>query len=188
MKALTALLSLIALIAAACGSSASAPGSTAAEAPPEGIKLDELIEDPEGAVDDLIEDPEGFVEDLTDSLEEQQSSQGGGSATLVVGDQTWTFSPVICAFGPEEIGQEGAVFVLSAIQDGMQMYVSIDDFGEFISLDDIEDFENPSVSIISSGGVPIEIDGRSVRAVSEFTDNNADPFATLTGTFEATCP
>jgi hypothetical protein len=177
MKALTALLSLTALIAAACGSSASAPESTAADAPPEGINVDELIED-----------PEGFVEDLTDSLEEQQSSQGGGSATLVVGDQTWTFGPVLCAFGPEEIGQEGAVFVLSAIQDGLQMYVSIDDFGEFITLDDIEDFENPAVSIGSSGGASIEIDGKSVRADAEFIDSVDDAFATIPGTFEATCP
>ncbi len=178
MKALTALLGFIALIAAACGSSSPDPGSApAADTAPSGINVDELVED-----------PEGFVEDLTDSLEEQQSSQGGGSATLVVGDQTWTFGPVLCAFGPDEIGQEGAEFVLSAIQDGMQMYVSIDDFGEFITLDDVTDFENPSVGIGSSGGMAIEIDGKSVRAEGEFFDNVAGGFDTITGTFEATCP
>jgi hypothetical protein len=178
MKALTALLGLIALIAAACGSSSPDPGSApAADTAPSGVNVDELVEDPEGVVDDLV-----------DSLEEQQNSQGGGSATLVVGDQTWTFGPVLCAFGPDEIGQEGAEFVLSAIQDGLQMYVSIDDFGTFITLDDIKDFENPSVSIGSSGGASIEIDGKSVRAAGEFIDSIADAFETIPGTFEATCP
>jgi hypothetical protein len=178
MKALTSLLGLIALIAAACGSSSTAPGSAAVEDPtPPGVNVDELVED-----------PEGFADDLVDSLEEQQNSQGGGSATLVVGDQTWTFGPVLCAFGPDEIGQEGAEFVLSAIQDGLQMYVSIDNFGTFITLDDIKDFENPAVSIGSSGGASIEIDGKSVSADAEFIDSIADAFATIPGTFEATCP
>ena len=178
MKALTALLGFIALIAAACGSSSPDSGSApAADTALSGVNVDELVED-----------PEGFVEDLTDSLEEQQSSQGGGSATLVVGDQTWTFSPVLCAFGPDEIGQEGAEFVLSAIQDGLQMYVSIDDFGTFITLDDIKDFENPSLSIGSSGGAASGIDGKSGRAEGEFIDSIADAFETIPGTFEATCP
>jgi len=189
MKALPALLGITALIAAACGGDSAIPDSSPApDALPSGIDVEDLLEDPEGFVDNLLEDPEGFADDVTESLEELQSSQGGGSATLVVGDQTWTFGPVLCAFGPDEIGQEGAEFVLSAIQDGLQMYVSVDDFGEFITLDDIEDFENPSVSIGSSGGASIEIDGKSVRAEAEFIDDVADGFETITGTFEATCP
>ena len=63
--------------------------------------------------------------------ERHEAATGGGSKTLTVGDENWTFEPVLCALGPEEIGQEGAEFVLSSIQDGEQMFVSIDVLGLF---------------------------------------------------------
>ena len=121
-------------------------------------------------------------------MEEVQEQQGGGSARFVVGDDEWTFDSVLCAFGEEQIGQEGAEFVLSSIQDGLQMYVSIDSFGHSISLDDIEDFENPSVSLSSDGDDFIIVDGKSVSAAAEFIDFTGDDFTSTPGTLEATCP
>ena len=88
----------------------------------------------------------------------------------------------------EEIGQEGAEFVLSSIQDGMQMYATTDRFGHSISLDDIEDFENPSVSLSSVGDGFINVDGKSVSADADFVDNAGDGTTPTAGTFEATCP
>jgi len=179
-----------ALFVASCGSD----GEPAAV---DGAPVDEVVEDATDAVDDavdvvtsddVLEDAADFAEDQADALEDVQEQQGGGSARLVVGDDEWTFDSVLCAFGEEEIGQEGAEFVLSSIQDGLQLYVSIDSFGHSISLDDIEDFENPSVSLSSEGDDFIVLDGTSVSAATEFIDFTGDDLTTTPGTLEATCP
>jgi hypothetical protein len=159
--------------------------------------VDEAVEEASDAADeaadvvessDVLEDAEEFAEEQVDALEDAQEQQGGGSARLVVGDDEWTFDSVLCAFGEEEIGQEGAEFVLSSIQDGLQVYASIDTFGHRVSLDDIEDFENPSVSLSSEGDDFIIVDGKSVSATAEFIDFTGDDLSTTPGTFEATCP
>jgi hypothetical protein len=179
-----------ALLVASCGSD-DEPAAVD-EAP-----VDEVVEEASDAADDaadvvessdVLEDAEEFAEEQVDVLEEAQEQQGGGSARLVVGDDEWTFDSVLCAFGEEEIGQEGAEFVLSSIQDGLQVYASIDTFGHSISLDDIEDFENPSVSLSSEGDDFIIVDGKSVSATAEFIDFTGDDLSTTPGTFEASCP
>ena len=176
-----------ALLVASCGSDAEP--AAVDEAP-----VDEVVEEASDAVEDAaessdaLEDAEEFAENQVDALEEVQEQQGGGSARLVVGDQEWVFDSVLCAFGEEQIGQEGAEFVLSSIQDGLQVYASIDSFGHSISLDDIEDFENPSVSLSSEGDGFISVDGTSVSAAAEFIDFTGDDLTTTPGTFEATCP
>lgn len=134
------------------------------------------------------QDAEELVDEIADDLEEQQEAIGGGEATLVVGDQTWTFSPVLCAFGEQQIGQEGAEFVLSSQQDGMQMYASIDSFGHLVSLNDIEDFENPRVDLTSLGDGVIIVDGKQISAEADFADCTAEDGATISGSFAATCP
>jgi len=143
------------------------------------------------------DDPAG-VDGLVENLEETQAAQGGGGATLTVGDQTWTFDSVLCAFGPDQIGQEGAELVVSSVQDGLQLYVSIDSFGHSVSLDDIEDFENPSVSLSADpfntqlAGAATEfivVDGKDVSAETPFFDGTDE--ANLEGTpgsLEASCP
>ena len=133
-------------------------------------------------------DLEESVDDLTEDLEQQQQAQGGGTATLTVGDQTWTFAPLLCAFGVDQTGQEGTEFVLSSIQDGMQMYAAVDSFGHSISIDDIENFETPSVSLSTTGDGFISIDGKNVTADAEFIDGTTDDFSSTPGQFSATCP
>ncbi len=128
------------------------------------------------------------IDDLVDEIEETQAAEGGGSATLTVGGETYTFDSVLCAFGPDEIGQEGAEFVLSAIQDGTQLYFSIDSFGHSVSLDDIQDFENPSVSLSSTGDGFIQLDGKSASGEAGFLDGTIESFEEQPGSFEATCP
>jgi hypothetical protein len=130
---------------------------------------------------------------------------GGGTATLTIGDETWTFDTVRCAFGEETQSDEWD-FVLSAIQDGLQLSADraadTGQYGDDVQLDDIEDFENPSVSWSapafdptsgSSGDEPfLEVDGKEVRAETTFTDGIAADSGTLPdpvpGTLEATCP
>lgn len=142
-------------------------------------------------------DAEEMAEDLAGDLEATQQAVGGGSATLTVGDQTWTFDSVLCAFGEDQIGQEGAEFNLSAIQDGLQLYASIDSYGHVVTLDDIQDFENPSVSLEAGGPLAsmvggeedfIVLDGKNVSASTLFVDGLADQPEGIEGTLEATCP
>lgn len=152
----------------------SAAGDALASAAAEGSE-----EDMEAAQQDLEES----VEDMADSLEAQQS---GGSATLTVGDETWTFDGVLCAFGEDEIGQEGAEFVLSAIADGVQFYLDISSFGHMATINDIENFENPSVNWESEGDDFIILSGKDASGESSFIDY--DTMETADGSFEATCP
>ncbi len=137
---------------------------------------------------DVDGDLDEVIGDMVENLEDAQAAQGGGSATLVVGDQQWTFDSVLCAFGEDQIGQEGAVFNLSSIRDGLQVYASIDSYGHSVSLNDIEDFENPSVSLDAAGGEFITLDGKSITADAEFRDDTSESFDTIPGTFTATCP
>jgi multidrug efflux pump subunit AcrA (membrane-fusion protein) len=132
-----------------------------------------------------------------EALEAQQEAQGGGSAVLTIGDTTWTFDSVLCAFGPDEIGQEGAEFVLSALQDDLQLYVSIDEFGHYVSIDDIENFDDPSVSMTADDTAAslngadeflVELDGKRATAEGFFIDYSTDGLEGTEGTLEATCP
>jgi hypothetical protein len=160
--------------------------------------LEETTEDAEEALEELGDDPEEFAEDLADDLEAQQEAVGGGGAELTVDGETWTFDSVLCAFGPEEIGDEDAEFVLSAIGDGLQLYVSIDGFGHSVTLDDIENFEDPSVGWAAGGPFGaltgeaeefVEVDGKQVRAEAEFVDARDEmSMTTAPGVLEATCP
>jgi hypothetical protein len=147
--------------------------------------------------DDATQQAEELAEGLVESLEQQQDATGGGGATLTVGDMVWTFDSVLCAFGPDQIGQEGAEFVLSAIQDGLQLYVSIDSFGDSVSINDVTDFQNPSVSLSASAftaaqsGAPeefVEVNGKDVTSTALFIDDTTDDLVSIEGTLTATCP
>lgn len=145
----------------------------------------------EMTVDEAEEMASEMTDDVSDMAENMEEMQQGGSASLTIGDETWDFDGVLCAIGEEETGQEGAEFVLSAIQDGLQLYISIDSFGHTVTLDDIEDFENPSVSWASSfmnEDEFIMVDGRSVSGETEFMDGTTDSMDTVAGSFEGTCP
>lgn len=157
---------------------------------------DEAEDAIDDATDDIAEAAESgdeqaavaAVDDLAEELEEQQQAEGGGSASLTVGGETYAFDGVLCAFGEEETGQVDAEFVMSAIANGTQLYFSIDQFGHKVSLDDIEDFENPSVSWDSRGEEFIQLNGRSASGEAGFVDGTQEGQETEAGTFEATCP
>ncbi|MEM7142894.1 MAG: hypothetical protein AAF548_17855 [Actinomycetota bacterium] len=203
VRVLVIFLAALALVATACGDDgddtttdpASEPSSSDSGGDGAGAVDGDADADTDdgsdaGDEDEILDGVEDAVDDMVDGLEDLQESSGGGSATLTVGDQEWTFSSVLCAFGPEEIGQEGAEFVLSSLQDGLQMYVSIDSFGYSLSLDDISDFQNPSIGLSTFEDADITVDGKDVTASGDFLDTTSDDasFETTPGTFTATCP
>jgi hypothetical protein len=137
--------------------------------------------------------------DDDDASGAEESSGGGGTATLTVGGTTYEFSGVLCAFG-DETRNEDWDFTLSAIQDGMQLSAERaaegGRFGDSIALDDIEDFENPSVSWTAPAFAPgsptdesfVEIDGKNVSAEVDFSGGTSDDLTAVPGTLTATCP
>jgi hypothetical protein len=161
-----------------------------------GDDTDDSVGAPDPA--DVADDPQGAIDDIADDLQDLQDAQGGGSATLTIGDQTWDFGSVLCAFGPGETGRDDTEFVLSSIEDGLQLDATINtEFGHSISLNDIEDFENPSASWSAGGplgsltGDPeeiIQVDGKDVTAEATFIDDTSDDLAQLQGRLVATCP
>lgn len=146
-------------------------------------------------LDELAEGAEEMVDDMVDDLQAQQDAAGGGEAELTIDGQTWRFDSVLCGIGPEEIGDPEAEFVLSALADGLQLYVSVDGYGHSVSLHDIDDFEDPSVAwsagdVFSDDlGEFVEVDGKQVRAEVEFIDELDESYSTTaTGVLQATCP
>lgn len=138
---------------------------------------------------------DGAIE-LEDEMKEiaasMQAQQTGGSASVTIGEQTWDFDGVLCAFGPEEIGQEGAEFVLSAIGDGLQLYVSVDAMGHYVSLNDIENFDDPTLSWEadqdSSGEGFVQVEGKEVSGAATFIDYLSEGWDEVEGSFEGSCP
>ena len=188
----------------ACGSESDGDDQSSAsdDAPTEVADAPESdASDVEEALDELpdAEDVQEAADDLAEDLEGVQESVGGGAATFTANGQTWEFSSVLCAFGEDQIGQPGAVFNLSAIDDGLQLYASIDESGaaHSLSLNDIEDFENPSVSlsidpfVAGTVGAPDEfltLDDNQVSAtVVMFDDTTGQPTAEP-AEFTGTCP
>ncbi len=192
------LLLVLVLVLAACGSEDPAEEAAQDAVDAIGEATEDATADAAEALEELGDDPEQLAGDLAEDLESQQEAVGGGDAELTVDGQTWTFDSVLCAFGPEEIGDEDAEFVLSAISDGLQLYVSIDGFGHSVTLDDIDDFEDPSVGWAAGGPIAsmagddeefVELDGKQVRAEAQFRDSVDEMSGTTAqGTLAATCP
>ena len=132
-------------------------------------------------------------------------SSGGGTATLTIGGETWEFTTVRCATGSDETKSTQWDFSLSAIENGLQLSVSraadTGQYGDSIEIDDIKNFENPSVKWSAPGIDPttgpvdsgpfVTVDSKDVTAETTFTDGTKEggtPGAPVPGTLQATCP
>ena len=136
------------------------------------------------------------------------STAGPGSATLTVGDVTYEFDNYYCLAGPDNTGNDrvslssGAMGRIDEVR--VQLDASIQDPDEegrmegegtiqSVSLNDIEDFENPSVALEAVTGFlgepdwTIEYDGSTVTVEAEFDDTTTDEIETIPGTLQATC-
>lgn len=131
------------------------------------------------------------------------SSSGAGSATLVVGGTTYEFDNFVCAFGYENTQSDTYSFSSNSIQeiDGVKVQMQLDvadrsgsdsltgdAVEQGITVNDIEDFQNPAISIGTSS-LDATFDGDTISAEGTFYDEVADPSLQeeLPGTFEATC-
>jgi hypothetical protein len=132
---------------------------------------------------------------------------GGGHATLTIGTQTWEFDSFGCAIGLEQTGSQVYSFNSNSIGSPgggarLQMQAEIrDDSGEgrlegdgvvyLVYIQDIDDFENPSVYFESSseygGETTVTISGDQVNATGLFDDMLTDELVLTEGTLEGTC-
>jgi hypothetical protein len=152
-------------------------------------------------------------EDGGDEDDAAENGDGGdGSATLTIGDEVWEFERVLCAFSLEESQTEDYPFNLSAFGESatgnrIQLTSDIrDPSGEGryagdgvtyrVEVDDIDDFENPSVSwgtnddeIFGGSPVDFQVDGNEVNASGVFDDGlTEDAMEAVPGTLVAVCP
>lgn len=132
---------------------------------------------------------------------------GFGSATLTIGDETWEFDSFDCAFGYDATQTDRYVFSSSAFGEHsngarVQMQAEIeDDTGQeryegdgviyTVYINDIEDFENPSVDWEARGPaaeIVVTIDGDRVTAEGVFDDRLTNfEVEQVPGTLDATC-
>ncbi|HSL57121.1 MAG TPA: hypothetical protein VK866_04695 [Acidimicrobiales bacterium] len=178
------------LVLTGCGDDGDDPVTDAADE-----ATDEATDATTDAAGEGVQD---MADDMAEDLEDMQDAVGGGSAVLTIGDETWEFDSVLCAVGPDETGRDDTPFVLSSIQDGLQLDATINtEFGHSVSINDITDFENPSVAWSAGGPIAaisggeadiIEVDGKDVRAEGEFFDDLGESLETTPGTLTATCP
>lgn len=121
-----------------------------------------------------------------------EDSLQNGSATLTVGDETYTFDGYGCAFG-EETQNENVEFSSTAFGEsatGARTQLSVDiTLGiHAVTLNDIDDFENPSVAWDGIVDGEIQIDGDNISAQATFDDRTTpDVLEEIPGTFEGTC-
>lgn len=137
-------------------------------------------------------------------------SPGLGSATLTIGDESWSFDDVRCGFSQEETFLRKQSFYLSAFgetADGVRIELSatiLDDQengryeGDGVSyaiiLEDAQDYENPTLSWVSLTGLfgevepVIQVDGKNVTADTIFQDHVTISGDKIPGTLKAACP
>ena len=125
-----------------------------------------------------------------------------GSATLTIGDQTWEFDSFLCAFGHEATQSDTYSFSSDTRGDHegarVQVQANIADpsgQGRFegpdlthqVYIQDVSDFENPSIHFEFNAPEGITIVGDSLTAEGLFDDGLTDTREDIPGTLEATC-
>lgn len=138
------------------------------------------------------QDPRGAGE-APDGQDGEQREVVSGSATLTVGDETWTFDRVACAFGDENF-QQGLEFTLTAYRDSLQFFVVVPTaVGHQISLIDTRvyhdnrDLETLSMLSDLTESDFVVIDGKHVSGdAAMIHETSGEPAGQAS--FEATCP
>ena len=160
--------------------------------------------------DDAGDDGDDAGDDGDDSGDDggdDGGSFGNGTGTLTIGDETWEITGVVCDFSSNDFPFDLSGFTTSSTGAQAQVSAGIydpagegrtegDGVSHTISINDVEDSQNPSVSWdsydpgASSGGeeTRLTIDGKSVHGEAAFIDGFADELEVVSGTLEVECP
>jgi len=121
-------------------------------------------------------------------LDDPPAGDSPGGIVLAIGGETWEFDGAFCAFINAQPGEDGSEWNVSNVKDGLQVYVSDDSFGASVSIADIANGGNPTLSWAAEGDVvSFTVDGNDITAEGTFTDNVGGAGSTE-GTLSATCP
>ena len=161
------------------------------------IDTDAVLDNP--TVAELVQqNPEAIA-----IISEAMPAGAPGSATLTIGAATWEFDSFGCAFGHE--ATQSDVYSFSSNSFGehegarVQMQANIRDTtgqGRFegedlryeVFINDIDDFENPSIDWEMESADSFVIDGDEVTVSGSFDDELTEmDQETVSGTLEATC-
>lgn len=150
-----------------------------------------------------------------DQADDGDGPQGGGSgnATLIIGDEMWTFININCAYSAKETGfsDSRTSFILSSFGETdegarTQLFVEIRDWevqGRYegegtihsVKVTDIENLEDPSVAweayelVEGTPEFTTQVDGKNVTADALFDDRLTESeVEEVPGTFQGTCP
>jgi len=128
--------------------------------------------------------PDGTVENTIRDVAEAEAEEPLGSATLTIGDRTWTFSTVACLFD-EAAEQVEAEFAMTALGESAELYAEISADGHTIT---IVDTGESDVSLTTVAGRFIRTDGAMlVSAVATFVPSEDPTAPGVRGTLEADC-
>lgn len=124
-----------------------------------------------------------------DSAGEAEVADGSGAATasLTIGDHSWEFGQVVCAFGEEETGVEGSEFNLRASDGSTMVYAAIDPGYTYIEFNDSAAADPGLSEFITDVDPTIEITGQEIYADASFVTYE-DWDTVQTGNLTATCP
>ena len=160
---------------------------------------------------EATEPPDNGGGDATEPADDGSGggSPGSGSATLTIGEESWSFDDIRCATSPEEAGSPTTALLLLAFGEttegiSIRLGATITDGdlggryeGDGVSYSvtfvDDENVENPTLNWVAvaddDGESAIKIDGRNVTADMLFDDWLTTPVVEeVAGTLRATCP
>ena len=164
----------IAMVAAACGGDDSSDSATTS---------------PGATTTTAADTPEATSAPTTqaDSSDSPPASDAPGGIVLTIGDETWDFPGAQCAFYNAKAGEDGSEWNVSNVQDGLQVYVYVEPGFEEVTIDDITNGGNPTVSWVAEGdALTLTVNGDDIVAEGTFTDNVGGSGPTA-GKLEATC-
>ncbi len=127
------------------------------------------------------------AEEPADEPADEPAPAGDIAITMSIGDETWEFPAALCAYKNAPAGEAGSEWNVSHVNNGLQVYIADDEFGTLVSVADIENGGNPTVSWEAIGdAVEITVNSNDVTASGTFTDGVNG--GTAQGTLTATCP
>lgn len=132
------------------------------------------------------------ADDLALIQERLAASSGSGTATLTIADRMWQFEGFQCAFESSGVLNEGTTLGTNILgeADGVRIQMQIDVYSDGtaqFTMDDIEDFENPAFSYLETTDIAVTVDGDTVRAAGEVTDQASANFDVVAMSFEGEC-
>ena len=159
-------------------------------------------------------DGDGDATEPPDDGDGDGGSSGTGSATLMVGDDSWSFDVTSCAFTQEESGSDQISFRMSGAGETaegvpVRLQATIQDIQsegryegdgvihivEVVEVTDAGDSDEPVLGWISSVEIfdelerVIKVDGKNVMANTTFDDElTTGEFEDVPGTLLGSCP